>query len=51
MPWWAWLLVDVAIVLGAVLTVARAYWRGWQTVRAFVSRMGAVLREVPRVGR
>jgi len=47
MPWWAWLLVDVVIVLAAIAAVARAYWRGWKTVRAFFRDMAAIMATVP----
>ncbi len=51
MPWWAWLLLDVVIVLAAIGLVAREYWRGYKTVRAFFSQMSAILADVPRIRR
>ena len=51
MPWWAWLLVDVAIVLGAITVVVRAYWQGWKALRAFLGEVAAILHEVPRISR
>jgi hypothetical protein len=51
MPWWAWLLVDIVIVLVAIAVVARAYWRGYRTIRTFFSQMSAILTEVPRIRR
>ncbi len=51
MPWWAWLLVDIAIVLAAVGVVARAGWQFWRRIRAFLTGMSALLADVPQLPR
>ncbi|HEY5335486.1 MAG TPA: hypothetical protein VIJ71_05630 [Mycobacteriales bacterium] len=47
MPSWAWLIVDLVIVLVAVAVVVRTGWRFWRRTRAFLSAMSALLDEVP----
>lgn len=47
MPWWAWLLVDLAIVFGALAAVVRAGWWFWRRIRTFLRAMAAVRSEVP----
>lgn len=49
MPWWAWLLVDIAIVLAAVAVVVRTGWRFWRRIRVFLTSMSTLLDEVPRL--
>ncbi|MGH3745399.1 MAG: hypothetical protein ACRDTP_11115 [Mycobacteriales bacterium] len=49
MPWWAWLLVDIVIVLAAVAVVVRSGWRFWRRARTFLTQMSALLDEVPRL--
>ncbi|HEX7353690.1 MAG TPA: hypothetical protein VF288_02520 [Mycobacteriales bacterium] len=51
MPWWAWLLVDIAIVLAAFAVVVRAGWQFWRRIRTFLAGMSAILAEVPRLPR
>jgi hypothetical protein len=49
MPWWAWLLVDLFVVVVAAGITGWVGWRTWKVLRLTMRRIAAL--DIPKVER